>query len=48
MPRFSAVKRGLVARISADESYYLSELFAPGTIVGDRYAPIHARTVVQS
>ncbi|WP_158169696.1 aldo/keto reductase [Mycolicibacterium smegmatis] len=34
--------------LSADESDYLSELFAPGTIVGDRYAPIHARTVVQS
>lgn len=31
--------------LSADESAYLSDLFAPGTIQGDRYAPAHARTV---
>ncbi len=31
--------------LSADETAYLSELFAPGTIVGDRYAPAHAQTV---
>lgn len=31
--------------LSSDECAYLSELFAPGTIVGARYAPAHARTV---
>lgn len=31
--------------LSADESAYLSEVFAPGAIVGERYAPAHARTV---
>ncbi|GAB5895030.1 aldo/keto reductase [Mycolicibacterium mageritense] len=34
--------------LSADESAYLAEVFAPGTIVGERYAPVHARTVAAS
>ena len=31
--------------ISADETAYLAEVFAPHRIVGDRYAAVHARTV---
>ena len=31
--------------ISADEVAHLSEVFAPGRITGERYAPAHARTI---
>lgn len=31
--------------ISADEVALLAEIFAPGRITGERYAPVHARTV---
>lgn len=33
--------------ISADETAYLGELFAPGRIVGDRYTAAHQRTVAK-
>jgi len=31
--------------ISTDEVAYLSDIFAPGRIVGERYTAAHARTV---
>lgn len=31
--------------ISADEVAYLSEVFSPDRITGERYAPVHARTI---
>lgn len=31
--------------ISADEVAYLSQVFAPGRVVGERYTPVHAATV---
>jgi aryl-alcohol dehydrogenase-like predicted oxidoreductase len=34
--------------ISADETAFLAEVFRPGTIVGDRYAPEHAQTVADN
>jgi aryl-alcohol dehydrogenase-like predicted oxidoreductase len=33
--------------ISADETAYLGEVFAPGRIVGDRYTAAHQRTVAK-
>jgi aryl-alcohol dehydrogenase-like predicted oxidoreductase len=33
--------------ISADETAYLAEVFAPDTIVGERYAAVHARTIAR-
>jgi aryl-alcohol dehydrogenase-like predicted oxidoreductase len=46
--RVEYVRENLAATsvaISADEVAYLSEVFAPGRIVGDRYTAAHARTV---
>jgi aryl-alcohol dehydrogenase-like predicted oxidoreductase len=33
--------------ISADETAYLAEAFAPDNIVGERYAAVHARTIAR-
>ena len=33
--------------ISADETAYLADIFAPETIVGERYAAVHARTIAR-
>ena len=33
--------------ISADETAYLAAVFAPDTIVGERYAAVHARTIAR-
>lgn len=46
--RVEYVRENLAATsvaISADEAAYLSEVFAPGRIVGDRYTAAHARSV---
>jgi aryl-alcohol dehydrogenase-like predicted oxidoreductase len=46
--RVEYVKENLAAtsiRISRDEVAYLSEVFAHGTIVGERYTAAHASTV---
>ncbi|WP_308159959.1 aldo/keto reductase [Mycolicibacterium goodii] len=46
--RVEHVRENLAATtvaISADESAYLSKVFAPGRIVGDRYTADHARSV---
>jgi aryl-alcohol dehydrogenase-like predicted oxidoreductase len=34
--------------ISADETAFLAEVFRPGTIVGERYAAVHAQTIADS
>src|SRR6201982_1269341 len=46
--RIAYVQENLAATaiaISADEVAYLSDIFAPGRIVGERYTAAHARTV---
>jgi aryl-alcohol dehydrogenase-like predicted oxidoreductase len=49
--RVEYVRENLAATavaISADESAYLSEVFTPGRIVGDRYTAAHARSVADA
>lgn len=46
--RISFVRQNIAATdvaISADEVALLAEIFAPGRIAGERYAPVHARTI---
>jgi aryl-alcohol dehydrogenase-like predicted oxidoreductase len=48
--RIEYVEENLAATsvgVSADEIAYLSDVFAPGRIVGDRYNAAHARTVAK-
>lgn len=46
--RIAHVRENMAAAavtISADEVAHLSQLFAPGRVVGERYTPVHAATV---
>lgn len=46
--RISFVRENIAATgvaISADEVALLAEIFAPGRVAGERYAPVHARTI---
>jgi len=48
--RVEYVKQNLAATsvaLSADEIAYLSDVFVPGRIVGDRYHATHASTVAK-